>query len=152
MRKMSANNEKDFAALESYVNFFATHVWKGLPNEKTHLSQFLLSHRNILTKSQLQQGLRQAANDTIRQCSNFSQKQIDTLDNACKENGVPTFSEIRRRFSKRYRTILRKKKIADETDYYLVADLINNLSSPITDEERTLLAEIATAYEQCHSQ
>ena len=152
MRKMSAKNEKDFAELESYVNFFATHVGKVSPDEKTHPSQFLLSHVDKFTKSQLLQGLRQAANDTLEQCSDFNQKQIDVLDNACKESGVLTFTEIRRRFSKRYRVILRKQKISNETDYYLIADLINNLNSPVSDEERVLLVEIAAAYEQRQSQ
>lgn len=151
MSRMSAENEKDFAKLESYVNFFATHVNKILPSEKSHPSQFLLSHIDVFTKSQLLQGLKQAANDTIEQCSDFSQKQIDALDNACKENGVPTFSEIRQRFSKRYKAILRKKKITNETDYYLIADLVNNLDSSITDAERALLTDIGAAYEHSHS-
>lgn len=106
-----------------------------------------------MTKSQLLSGLRQAANDTVEDASRFTQEQTTALDRACLANNVLTLSEVRRRFSRQYRSVLKKRRISvsNETEYYLVVAIITDMSSQLDDDERRLLEELAHAYGEASS-
>lgn len=145
MRKMSQANEAEFNELASYVGFFATHVWKVAIEEPSHPSHFLSSGK--FTRSQLLTGLRQAANDTIEALSSISPQQIVVLDRACRDSGVLTFTEVRRRFSRQYKSILKRQRIARDSDYYLITAIVNDMESPLSDNERRGLEALIAAYE-----
>ena len=145
MRKMSQANEVEFNELASYVGFFATHVRKIAIEEPSHPSHFLSSGK--FTKSQLLTGLRQAANDTIEAFSSASPQKIMALDNACRDSGVLTFTEVRRRFSRQYKAILKRQRITRDSDYYLITGIVNDMESPLSDDERRGLEALIAAYE-----
>ncbi|WUR14551.1 hypothetical protein E7V67_005450 [[Empedobacter] haloabium] len=151
MRKLSPENEKEFEELAKYVNFYTTHVWRVSPEAPEHPSHFLTPVPGKVTKSQLLSGLRQAANDTVEDASSFTQEQTAALDRACLANDVLTLSEVRRRFSGQYRSVLKKRRISNETEYYLVVAIITDMSSQLDDDERRLLEELAHAYEEASS-
>jgi hypothetical protein len=143
---MSQANETEFNELAAYIAFYATHVWRVSLDSPTHPSRFLETDK--FTKSQLLAGLRQAANDTVEDSSQYSLEQVTAFDDACKANQVLTLSEIRRRFSRKFKSILANRRISNDTDYYLVAGVINDMGSSVSNDERRLLEELAVAYEE----
>jgi hypothetical protein len=145
---MSQANEKEFEELASYVNFYATHVWQVPPSAHEHPSHFLTPVPGKVTKSQLLAGLRQAANDTVEDAAHLTAEEIAALDEACRANDVLTLSEVRRRFSRQYGSVLKKQRISNETEYYLVVGIINDLTSHLSNEERNLIEQLAHAYEE----
>ena len=144
--KMSQANEVELNELIGYVPFWFSYVEKVPPDAFAHFSHALTSGE--VTKSQLLAGLRQAANDTIEASSHYSPQQVLALDEACRAHEVLTLSEVRQRFSRRYQTILKKKRIANDTDYYLIAGIVNDLGSAISEEERCQLDALVVAYEE----
>lgn len=148
MTKMSPASEKEFEELAAYVNFYATHVWHVPPEAREHPSHFLSPVPGKITKSQLLAGLRQAANDTVEDAARLTAKEIAEMDEACRANGVLTLSEVRRRFSRQYGSVLKKQRISNDTEYYLVAGIVNDASSGLSSEERHLLERLAQAYEE----
>lgn len=148
MKRMSQENEREFEELTAYVSFYATHVWNIPLACPHHLSHFMTPIPGKVTKAQLLVGVRQAANDTVESAEHLLPQQITALDIACTANSVLTFSEVRRRFSSRYKAVLRKRCIRDETDYYMAVGVINDMTSAISPAERHLLQDIVVAFEQ----
>jgi hypothetical protein len=148
MKKMSQANEKEFEELASYVNFYATHVWHVPSDAREHPSHFLTPVPGKVTKSQLLAGLRQAANDTVEDAAHLTAEEITALDDACRANDVLTLSEVRRRFSRQYGSVLKKQRISNDTEYYLVVGIINDLTIRLSNDERSMLEQLAQAYEE----
>lgn len=142
MRKMSPANEKEFEELSSFFCFYMAHVWH-MPVD----ASVPVPVRGKVTKSQLLEGLRQAANDTAADDS-LTAEAIAALDEACRANGVLTFSELRRRYSGQYRSVLKKQRISNDTEYYVMVGLVNDFSSPLSTEERSVLEGFVLAYEE----
>lgn len=59
-----------------------------------------------------------------------------------------TFSEIRRRYASSYERILKRGKIKSETEQYIIAGVLADLSSAANDEGHKMLGQLVTQYEQ----
>jgi hypothetical protein len=70
------------------------------------------------------------------------------LDLQLRERGLVTLSELRRRFSGDYARILRRGKISNETQYYLVMGILNDNAFGISTQERDILSRLANGFEQ----
>jgi hypothetical protein len=146
MKKMSMENEREFDELASYVGFYATNVWNVPYDVPTHPSRFLIQGK--FTKSQLLVGLRQAANDTVDDSARYSPEQVAKFDRQCVTANVLTLSEVRRRYSRQYKAILKKQRITTETDYYLVVGILCDTTNSVNAEERRVLEWLVMAYEK----
>ncbi|MDB5754102.1 MAG: hypothetical protein JWP34_3750 [Massilia sp.] len=144
---MSPERESEYSELLAYVSFFATAVWKISPATDTHPAQTITKIISEFGKSKALVGLRQAANDTIEETSNWSSESRTNLDETLKGAGIITLSEIARRYASVYKRILKRGKIKNETEYYLVNGILVDQGSEISDEERTRLQELIDAYE-----
>lgn len=138
--------EREFDELASYVGFYATNVWKVPYDAPAHPSRFLAQGK--FTKLQLLAGLRQAANDTVEDSARYSPEQVAELDRQCVANNVLTLSEVRRRYSRQYKAILKKRRITTETDYYLVVGILCDTTNSVSAEDRRVLESSVIAYEK----
>ena len=145
---MSEEKEREFEELAAYVSFYGTHVCKIPLESSHHPSHFMTPIPGKVTKSQLLVCVRQAANDTVESTDHLLPQQVAALDSACIANNVLTFSEVRRRFWRRYKAVLKKRCINSETDYYMAVGVISDMASSISPAERYLLQDIVIAYEQ----
>jgi hypothetical protein len=152
MSKMSDEKNREFEELSSYIGFFATAVWNVAENSANHPSRNLMAAPGKASKSQLLSGLRQAANDTIEATQHFKFDQIAAFDYACREQRVLTLSEVRRRYWRRYKAIVEKLQLRNDTDYYLATGLLIDTAAAIGPAERRLLPELTLAYESCAAQ
>jgi hypothetical protein len=91
--------------------------------------------------------MRQAVNDTIEETSNWSSESRTILDEALNAAGIITMPEITRRYASAYKRIVKRGKIRNETEYYLVNGILVDQGSEILDEERMGLQELVDAYE-----
>lgn len=148
MANMSPEREKEFQELSQYLIFFGTAVL-GIPEgHNTHPRHYLTPVPGKITKSQLLSGLRQAANDTIESTQDFTPEQVAEIDASCQRQGVLTLSEIRRRYWRRYKAIIEKRCIRNDTDYYLAVGLLSDTAAvSMAPAERELLRSAVGAYE-----
>lgn len=58
-----------------------------------------------------------------------------------------TLSELRRRYSGRYKSIVQRGRLRSDTEYYLVMGVLADVSQGESDSERQLLQEMAREYE-----
>lgn len=143
---MSPEKEKEFAELSAYINFFMTHVHGIEPSNPISAAIGLEEIVKKFGKSKALIGLRQATNDIIEDLSGRPAKYVEILDDALREAGIVTVSEIRRRYATSYQRILRRGSIKNETEYYLINGIVVDLTSTVTNEERANLQAILDAF------
>jgi hypothetical protein len=81
------------------------------------------------------EGLRQAINDVIERSRHLDPRVVRTIDVELAAQGLVTLSELRRRFSREYARILRRKRISNETEYYLIRGVVDALVSQNPERE-----------------
>ena len=89
------------------------------------------------------QGLEMAINDTIELTQSWPQKRVQEIDDSLQANGLPTLSEIRARFSKEIRRVLKRGQINSDVEYYAVRNAVEMSDS----EELGQLTQLIAAYE-----
>jgi hypothetical protein len=146
-RQMSPEREREYAELLGYIDFYATNVLGIAPEDPAHPTN---AGKHIVSKfgrSKALEGLRQAVADTVENLQGRTHEDILNLDALLHKRGLPTFSEMRRRYASAYKRILKRGKLKTETEYYLIAGVLSDVSSLVNDDERLLLIRMVAQYE-----
>lgn len=144
---MTPEREKEYKELLVYLGFFATAVWKIDPASEIHPSRTIEKITRQFGKSKALVGLRQAANDTIEQTSNWNLKARAIADEGFKAAGIVTVSEIARRYSSSYKRIIKRGHVKNDTEYYIVNANLVDQENAIAHEERMNLQNLIDAYQ-----
>ncbi len=144
-RKMSPEREKEYAELNAFLNFYTTNV-SGIdpadPIHSTNVGKHIVSQ---FGKSKALDGLKQAVNDTVEELIGQSPEYIQQLDSTLREAGLLTFSEVWRRYGSSYKRTLKRRKIKNETEFYLISGVL--ATSSVSNEERELLGQLVSKFE-----
>jgi hypothetical protein len=89
--------------------------------------------------AQARQGLAMVVNDLIEATSGWSDSQVAATGQKLSAEQLPTLSEIRGRFSKTVRSVIRRGQIKNEVEYYAVRNAAELTSD--ADQLWKLLAE-----------
>ncbi|MBX9900023.1 MAG: hypothetical protein K2Y28_04485 [Burkholderiaceae bacterium] len=146
-RTLSMERETEFHELASYIAFFATHVWNVAPNQASHPTTVLKDVVERHGKSKALEGLRQAVNDTIEYGSDKPLSFVQELDKQLRENKLITFSEIRHRYAASFKRIMRRGRIRNDTEYYLIRGIVAECAASLELNEQSRLEELMSAYE-----
>ncbi len=147
-RQMSKANQTEFAELQAFLCFFSTYVL-GFPNNSPiHpsivLQRIVSQHGN----SKALVGLRQAINDAIEATQDCTAEWVQAFDQECRQRGVVTLSQLRTRYLAKYKTVLRRGYVRNDTEYYLMVGVLNDMAASIGGAERSRLSALASAYEK----
>ena len=88
-----------------------------------------------------------AINDIVEDTFHFDPAEVGKLDSALRSRGIITLSELRKRYSKDYKKIMKRGQIKNETEYYLLRNVLDDPTEK-TPEERELLAKLISDYER----
>jgi hypothetical protein len=143
---MKEEDELEYAKMKEFLSFYAERYLKveNLPSEKQPIASLeALEKKSMKTASK---GLRQAMSDCVEMSFHIDRVEVEKLDSLLRSRGIVTLSELRRRYSKRYAKIMRQSQIKNETDYYLIR---NVLDDPVekTPEELELLEKLISSWE-----
>ena len=145
---MTPERECEYSELLSYVELFATAVWQIDPASAIHPANVINGIVQQVGKSKALVGLRQAANDTIEETSNWTSEARAVVDEAFKAAGVVSVSEITRRYSASYKRIVKRGFIKNETEYHVINAILMDQGNAISGDERTRLQTLTEAFEQ----
>jgi len=145
---MTPERESEYNELLGYIGFFATAVWQIDSASAVHPANVINGIVNQFGKSKALVGLRQAANDTVEETTHWNSEARAVVDEACRAAGVVTLSEITRRYSARYKRILKRGFIKNETEFHVINAILIDQGAAISDYERTCLQTITEAFEQ----
>ena len=98
--------------------------------------------------SSLLSGAKEAANDMIQMSVDMTADQVRRIDAALRVDGVLTLSEVRVRYSGRYKSILKRGRIRSDMEFRMVAGILADVESTIPTEERARLERLSFEYEQ----
>lgn len=146
--QISPTNEKEYAELLAYLDFYSTYVSGVDPLDPIHPVNVMKQIVDKFGPAQALEGLRQAVNDTVEDLSGQSPEYVEKLDSALEARGIITFSEVRRRYASAYQRVLEHGSIENETEYYLITGILSDHSSIANESEKALLTEIVTRYEE----
>ncbi len=88
-------------------------------------------------------GLAMALGDVVEATAGYSVQEVANLDKHFSDNRAPTLTEVRLRFSKRLKTVLRRKFIKSEEEYYLVRNAVEFSE----DKQRQIMWSLIAEYE-----
>jgi predicted ATPase len=139
-------DELEYAKMKDFLSFYAERYLKaeGLSPDKQPIASL-----EALEKKSMKMafnGLRQAINDCVEMSLHFDHAEVEKLDSQLRSRGIVTLSELRRRYSKNYAKIMKRGQIKNETEYYLVRNVLYD-STEKAPEERKLLEELISDYE-----
>jgi len=86
-----------------------------------------------------QRGLAMGINDLVEMTSGWSESQVAAVDQRLFAEQLPTLSEVRARFSKTVRSVVRRGQIRNEVEYYAIRNAAELTSG--ADQLWKLLAE-----------
>jgi len=145
---MSPDKEREYAELISFVSIFAAQVFKIDPTDPVHPAKVAAHIASTVGKSQALVGARQAANDAIESLQGLSQQQLAALDAELHTAGSVTLAEMRRRHSKQYKGILKRDRLRNETEFYLVKGILDSCTESLNQDEQAVLSSLLLGFEQ----
>jgi hypothetical protein len=146
-RKLSPEREREFEQLLSFVDFYfqiAPHA-----NRPEGMSVRSVSEQIVREHGRFRalEGTRQAVNDILHELAGIDRETARLFDVTLNSEGLPTLSQLRHRYSSAYRRIIKRNQIKSETEYYLVKELVDDLASNISEEERLKCIDMLERYE-----
>jgi hypothetical protein len=144
---MQSEEEFDYARMKGFLSFYAEKYLnlEGLPPDKRPIASLEALEKQSMKKAL--SGLRQAIHDCVEMSFHFDHSEVEKLDSQLRSRGIVTLSELRRRYSKGYAKIKKNGRVKNETEYYLVRNVLDD-PTPKTAEERELLEKLIMDYER----
>jgi hypothetical protein len=92
-------------------------------------------------------GLKQAVGDVLDSAADFTPAFLAESDTALRRANLLTLSALVRRQSRQFKAILRRGKIRNETEFYLVSTVLADTTSELTVAESDLMGSMVAAFE-----
>jgi hypothetical protein len=146
MTGQKADFAEDYARLKDFMAFFADHYFDLEEIPLDHRPLAVLETLEKTSRSKALVGLRQAINDCVEMSLGFGQAEVEKLDSDLRAGGMITLSELRKRYSKDYARILKRGRIANDSEFYLIQNVLNGPTEK-SGKEYEKLAEIISDYE-----
>ncbi|CAN7656802.1 hypothetical protein LJR009_005967 [Bosea sp. LjRoot9] len=118
---------------------------KGLPESEHPMQR--LSELEKDSESIARKGLKQAIQDCIVMTSRLPPEKVSEIDMSLIEAGIPSLSEIRRRYWSKYKNLIKKDTISNDNDYYLAKGILDS-GSPVPEDELKKLRRLIGEYEK----
>lgn len=150
-RRMSPEREAEYYELHAFLDMYATHFRKIDPSDDAHPTNV---GRRIVAKagkSRALAGLRQTINDCLEELQDLAPENVLQLDGLLRQSGIVTLTELRRRYARTFKALLKRGRIRNETEYYMVKAILDDCAGTIDEIERTTLASLLLAFEQEHA-
>jgi hypothetical protein len=143
---MRVSND-DYGELKAFLAFYATkylHVDRLPPSSRPIACLEALEQKSL---GKAKAGLRQAINDIIEMTRHLSNSEVQRIDSELRQRNLITLTALRRRFSKAYAKILKRGTLRDETEYYLIQNVVNDQAIQLDLSERAALARMIDHFE-----
>jgi hypothetical protein len=85
--------------------------------------------------SKARRGLGLALSDTLEMSWDFPPDEIAAIDREFSARGIITLTEMRRRYSRQFRGVLKRGKIRTEGEFYLVKGILDSFTAGADEEE-----------------
>ena len=156
-RKTQDEKRREYEELTAFFDRFLFHYFsihgmkcwaEGSRDPRFESDEWKEAEIECYGLSSLLSGAKEAANDMIQMSVDMTADQVRRLDEALRADGVPTLSEMRMRYWRRYRSVLARGRIRSDLEFRMVAGVLADVEAKIPTEERDLLEKLSFEYEQ----
>ena len=137
----------EYEALKAFYIAWMPRFFANLLTPETDPATTMAALEKI-SMSKARVGLGQAINDIIEMSWSLRPEEITEVDRDFAARGIVTLSELRRRYSRQFRGVLKRGTIRNETEYYLIRGVLDSGTADATHEELTKLHAMTAAYEK----
>jgi len=148
--RLNSGVRREYGELKRFFTHWETHLTPFRVFELDHPHHplnMLAGFESQLGVSRALTGLRQAVNDVLEGCEDFSPEQISLADASLAKAGAPTLTQLWQRRSRQYKAILRRGRIRNDTEFYLVTSILSDTASQVPRQEQDLLGNMVASYE-----
>ena len=131
---MPDRTDIDDIRLKAFLSFFAG---KYRPAEK------LLIDAQTMTPA----ALHDAISDCMDMSLQFTPMEVAKFDSELRLHDIPSLSELRRRYSRVYARVMKRGRIEEETEYYLLRNVLFDPGAK-AEGEREQLERLIAAFEK----
>jgi L-fucose isomerase-like protein len=134
--------------LKQFLVYFSDRFF-GLKSENTENKLLVaLNDMEKAAPSRAASSLQMMINDCIEMSSGWPGARVSGVDADLLSNGIITLTELRRRYSRDYATIIKRGRINNEEEYYLLKGVLDGVAFNMTPFELEHLTNILNAYER----
>ena len=136
-----------YQSLKKFLNFFSDRFLnvQSVPPENRPIA--ILEAMEKTAPGRAADGLMMAINDCIEMSSGWGTEKIVVLDAELKNSGIITLTELRHQYSRQYARVVKRGRITNEEEYYLLKGILDGDSLKITDPEKESLIMMLDSYE-----
>jgi hypothetical protein len=136
----------EYARMKGFLSFYTERYWnmERLPPEKRPMARLEATEKKSLKLAV--KGLRMAINDIVEDTFHLEPAELEKRNSELRSRGLITLSEFWKRYSKDYANIMKRGRIKNETEYYLLRNVLDDPTEK-TPEEHELLAKLISDYE-----
>ena len=100
------------------------------------------------SKSIARRGLQAGLNDCLANLNHYPKEMLADINTELEENGLPNINELSGVIQKTLKQVAKTGKIRNIDQYYIVKEILDDLASEISHEERNKLSDSLGNYEQ----
>lgn len=138
---------EEYDSLKAFFVAWEDRFPPSVPLEPQHYPVVVLESFEKKSMSKARLGLGLALGDILEDSWHFSPDEAAEIDRDFASRGIVTLSELRRRNSRQFRSVLKRGKIRSEEEYYLIAGILASFTTDATDDERRRLDGMIAVYE-----
>ena len=140
-------SEDEYRELKDFLGFYSLHYMPTdlLPPDLRPIACLESLERRSPAKAR--EGLQQAVNDIVGSTRRIAIAELAKIDAELRQNGIITLSGVRRRFSKDLARVLKNNEISNETEYYAVRGVVDDVLN-FDEDEREKMFKLIENFEQ----
>ncbi len=147
-RQMSSEKEMAFIELSKFLEYYSIAYLNIERSSEIHPSNVLEKIAKEYGRSKAFAGIRQAINDIIENTQDMSPEKISVIDEDLLSHGLVSISTLRKRYWSKYKKLMSRQIIKNETEYYLAVGLLNDMTSGLDADERENLSRMVNSFEE----
>lgn len=137
-----------YQELKRFLDFFSNHFF-GLKNDTSENKLIAeLTKMEKTAPARAAVGLAMMINDCIEMASGWSLEKILGIDAELKNSGIITLSELRRQYSRQYAKVVKRGRINNEEEYFLLKGVLEGGALEMTTSEKETIDNILDCYER----
>jgi hypothetical protein len=148
--RVSPAKLKEYQELKSFFVLWETRISRSIhsPEHPDHPVNCLNAIEAKYGFSIAFKGLKQAVGDILEMTSHLDVEGVKTIDGALMSGGYLTLSALRMRYRSTYAAVLRRGRIRNTTEFYLLNGIASDQSLDLSSQERSDIDALLVRYEQ----
>jgi hypothetical protein len=142
-------DDTNYLEYKKVFEIFWMHQLKFYPTEivKNASPIDALNEFEKKSKSIAKRGLKEGLRDMISQLNHFPSDLLKDIETDLAKNNLPTTKILFGVFTNTATKVLKRKKIKSQDEFYTIKELVVDLTSNLTEEERNILDKYLVEFE-----